>query len=96
MRELRGVVDEAQREYCRMNGDFRKREIENGPWGLTEEIEIDRSNGGFEHYAEQQLAAHQRTLQTIQKCHIDNIFTESKFLQAKSLEQLAKALIWAA
>ncbi|KAK9689601.1 hypothetical protein RND81_09G070700 [Saponaria officinalis] len=25
---------------------------------------------------EQQLAAHQRTLQTIQKCHIDSIFTE--------------------
>uniref|UniRef100_A0A1D1XJ55 Pattern formation protein EMB30 n=1 Tax=Anthurium amnicola TaxID=1678845 RepID=A0A1D1XJ55_9ARAE len=45
---------------------------------------------------EQQLAAHQRTLQTIQKCRIDNIFTESKFLQADSLLQLAKALIWAA
>ncbi|EXB65279.1 Pattern formation protein [Morus notabilis] len=45
---------------------------------------------------EQQLAAHQRTLQTIQKCHIDSIFTESKFLQADSLLQLAKALIWAA
>lgn len=45
---------------------------------------------------EQQLAAHQRTLQTIQKCHIDSIFTESKFLQADSLFQLARALIWAA
>ncbi|KAL6974258.1 hypothetical protein U1Q18_028439 [Sarracenia purpurea var. burkii] len=45
---------------------------------------------------EQQLAAHQRTLQTIQKCHIDSIFTESKFLQAASLLQLARALIWAA
>uniref|UniRef100_A0A2P2KJD3 SEC7 domain-containing protein n=2 Tax=Rhizophora mucronata TaxID=61149 RepID=A0A2P2KJD3_RHIMU len=45
---------------------------------------------------EQQLAAHQRTLQTIQKCHIDSIFTESKFLQAESLLQLARALIWAA
>ncbi|XP_047333224.1 ARF guanine-nucleotide exchange factor GNOM [Impatiens glandulifera] len=45
---------------------------------------------------EQQLAAHQRTLQTIQKCHIDGIFTESKFLQADSLLQLARALIWAA
>ncbi|XP_004307475.1 PREDICTED: ARF guanine-nucleotide exchange factor GNOM-like [Fragaria vesca subsp. vesca] len=45
---------------------------------------------------EQQLAAHQRTLQTIQKCHIDGIFTESKFLQAESLLQLARALIWAA
>lgn len=45
---------------------------------------------------EQQLAAHQRTLQTIQKCHIDSIFTESKFLLAESLLQLARALIWAA
>ncbi|XP_073142709.1 ARF guanine-nucleotide exchange factor GNOM [Henckelia pumila] len=45
---------------------------------------------------EQQLAAHQRTLQTIQKCHIDSIFTESKFLHADSLLQLARALIWAA
>ncbi|KAF5727849.1 ARF guanine-nucleotide exchange factor GNOM [Tripterygium wilfordii] len=45
---------------------------------------------------EQQLAAHQRTLQTIQKCHIDSIFTESKFLQAESLLQLARALIFAA
>ncbi|KAH6804976.1 sec7 domain-containing protein [Perilla frutescens var. frutescens] len=27
---------------------------------------------------EQQLAAHQRTLETIQKCHINSIFTESK------------------
>ncbi|KAF3774833.1 ARF guanine-nucleotide exchange factor GNOM [Nymphaea thermarum] len=45
---------------------------------------------------EQQLAAHQRTLQTIQTCHIDSIFTESKFLQADSLLQLARALIWAA
>lgn len=45
---------------------------------------------------EQQLAAHQRTLQTIQKCHVDSIFTESKFLQAESLLHLARALIWAA
>ncbi|PKA64977.1 ARF guanine-nucleotide exchange factor GNOM [Apostasia shenzhenica] len=45
---------------------------------------------------EQQLAAHQRTLQTIQKCHIDSIFTESKFLHADSLLHLARALIWAA
>lgn len=45
---------------------------------------------------EQQLAAHQRTVQTIQKCHIDSIFTESKFLLAEALLQLARALIWAA
>ncbi|KAM1470851.1 hypothetical protein ACFX1Q_041336 [Malus domestica] len=44
---------------------------------------------------EEELVAHQRTLQTIQKCHIDGIFSESKFLQAKSLLQLAQALIWA-
>ncbi|GAB2297173.1 hypothetical protein Dimus_031286 [Dionaea muscipula] len=45
---------------------------------------------------EQQLAAHQRTVQTIQTCRIDSIFTESKFLQAESLLYLARALIWAA
>ncbi|KAL6984709.1 hypothetical protein U1Q18_018091 [Sarracenia purpurea var. burkii] len=43
---------------------------------------------------EQELAAHQRTFLTIQKCQIDGIFTESKFLQADSLLQLARALIW--
>ncbi|CAK7323053.1 unnamed protein product [Dovyalis caffra] len=43
----------------------------------------------------EQLAAHQRTLQTIQECHVGSLFTESKFLQAESLLQLAKALIWA-
>ncbi|KNA10447.1 hypothetical protein SOVF_144260 [Spinacia oleracea] len=58
---------------------------------LSLETEEPRS-----HPTDQQLAAHQRTLQTIQKCHIDSIFTESKFLQAESLLQLARALIWAA
>ncbi|XP_017430266.1 ARF guanine-nucleotide exchange factor GNOM isoform X1 [Vigna angularis] len=42
--------------------------------------------------SEEQLAAQQCTLQTIQKCHIDSIFSESKFLQAESLLQLAKAI----
>ncbi|KAF5479489.1 hypothetical protein F2P56_000303 [Juglans regia] len=45
---------------------------------------------------EEQLAAQQHTRETIQKCHIDSIFTESKFLQAESLLQLVKALILAA
>ncbi|KMZ75985.1 SEC7-like guanine nucleotide exchange family protein [Zostera marina] len=45
---------------------------------------------------EQQLAAHQRTVQTIQKCSIDSIFTESKFLHTDSLLHLARALILAA
>ncbi|KAK4273663.1 hypothetical protein QN277_017009 [Acacia crassicarpa] len=45
---------------------------------------------------EEQLIAHQHSLETIQKCHIDSIFTESKFLQAESLLQLTKALISAA
>ncbi|KAL5717592.1 hypothetical protein ACHQM5_010574 [Ranunculus cassubicifolius] len=35
----------------------------------------------------------QHTLHTIQNCHIDNIFTESSFLHADSLLQLAQALI---
>ncbi|XP_058787530.1 ARF guanine-nucleotide exchange factor GNOM-like [Vicia villosa] len=42
---------------------------------------------------EEQLAAHQQAVQTIQKCHIDSIFTESKFLQAESLLQLVRSLI---
>ncbi|KAG6719678.1 hypothetical protein I3842_03G018600 [Carya illinoinensis] len=42
---------------------------------------------------EKQLVAQQHTRETIQKCHIDSIFTESKFLQAESLLQLVKALI---
>lgn len=45
---------------------------------------------------EHQLAAQQRTLRTIESCHIDQIFTDSKFLQAESLQQLARALVWAA
>eukprot|EP00249_Psilotum_nudum_P020568 c27761_g1_i1 orf=605-5020(+) len=45
---------------------------------------------------EQQRAAHERTLRTIEDCCIDNIFSESKFLQADSLLQLARGLIWAA
>ena len=42
--------------------------------------------------SEEQLAAQQCSLQTIQKCHIESIFTESKFLQAESLLHLVKAL----
>ncbi|PHU25414.1 hypothetical protein BC332_03746 [Capsicum chinense] len=45
---------------------------------------------------EQQLAARQQTLQTIQSCQIDSIFAESKFLQAESLLQLVRALVLAA
>ncbi|XP_004490870.1 ARF guanine-nucleotide exchange factor GNOM-like [Cicer arietinum] len=41
---------------------------------------------------EEQVAAQQCSLQTIQKCHIESIFSESKFLQAESLLHLAKAL----
>ncbi|CAK8538183.1 unnamed protein product [Lathyrus sativus] len=42
--------------------------------------------------SEEQVAAQQCSLQTIQKCRIESIFTESKFLQADSLLHLAKAL----
>ncbi|XP_019455801.1 PREDICTED: ARF guanine-nucleotide exchange factor GNOM-like isoform X1 [Lupinus angustifolius] len=43
--------------------------------------------------SEEELAAQQRALQTIQKCRVDSIFTESKFLQAESLLHLSRALI---
>ncbi|KAL8471632.1 hypothetical protein ACS0TY_029041 [Phlomoides rotata] len=46
--------------------------------------------------SEEQLAARQRTLHTIQNCRIDSIFAESKFLQAESLSQLVRALVVAA
>ncbi|KAK4741398.1 hypothetical protein SAY87_024986 [Trapa incisa] len=43
---------------------------------------------------EQQLAAREQARQIIEKCHIESIFMESKFLQAESLLQLAQALTW--
>ncbi|KAJ0099255.1 hypothetical protein Patl1_21868 [Pistacia atlantica] len=46
--------------------------------------------------SEEEIAAKQRTHEIIQNCHIDSIFTESKFLQAESLMELVKALILAA
>lgn len=46
--------------------------------------------------SEEQLAAHQNILQIIQSCHIDSIFTESKFLQAESLVHLSRAIVLAA
>ncbi|GMH07682.1 hypothetical protein Nepgr_009522 [Nepenthes gracilis] len=42
---------------------------------------------------DEELAAHQRTMETIQQCCISNIFTESKFLQADSLLQLVQAIM---
>ncbi|XP_059644350.1 ARF guanine-nucleotide exchange factor GNOM-like [Cornus florida] len=45
---------------------------------------------------EEQLVAHQSTVQMVQNCNINCIFTESKFLQAESLMQLSQALILAA
>ncbi|CAH9092529.1 unnamed protein product [Cuscuta epithymum] len=46
--------------------------------------------------SEEQIDARQRTLQMIQSCHVDNIFADSKFLQAESLLQLVQALVSAA
>ncbi|MED6196628.1 hypothetical protein PIB30_049272 [Stylosanthes scabra] len=43
----------------------------------------------------EQVAAQQSALQAIQKCHIDSIFSESKFLHAESLLQLSRAIITA-
>ncbi|KAL3526546.1 hypothetical protein ACH5RR_011202 [Cinchona calisaya] len=46
--------------------------------------------------SEEQVAARQRSLQTIQDSHVDSIFAESKFLLAESLSQLVQALLLAA
>ncbi|XP_022739319.1 ARF guanine-nucleotide exchange factor GNOM-like isoform X2 [Durio zibethinus] len=45
---------------------------------------------------DEQLAAQQSLREIVQKCHIHNIFMESKFLQAESLLQLVGAIIVAA
>ncbi|KAL4352052.1 hypothetical protein GQ457_06G042160 [Hibiscus cannabinus] len=45
---------------------------------------------------EEELAAQQHLREIVQECHIDNIFMESKFLQAESLLQLVNAIILAA
>jgi golgi-specific brefeldin A-resistance guanine nucleotide exchange factor 1 len=45
---------------------------------------------------EEQLAAQRNASETVKKCQIGIIFTESKFLQADSLSNLARALIQAA
>lgn len=58
---------------------------------LSFDVEEPRSQS-----TEEQLAAHEQALDIIRNCHIGNIFTESKFLQADSLLQLVRALILAA
>ncbi|XVE68186.1 hypothetical protein DITRI_Ditri09bG0048700 [Diplodiscus trichospermus] len=45
---------------------------------------------------EEQLAAQRHLREIVQKCRIDNIFMETKFLQAESLLQLVGAIILAA
>jgi brefeldin A-resistance guanine nucleotide exchange factor 1 len=45
---------------------------------------------------EEQLAAQRNASEAVKKCQIGTIFTESKFLQADSLSNLARALIQAA
>ncbi|CAN6311936.1 unnamed protein product [Urochloa humidicola] len=45
---------------------------------------------------EEQLAAQRNASETVKKCQIGTIFTESKFLQADSLSNLARTLIQAA
>ncbi|KAL6839360.1 hypothetical protein ACP4OV_030630 [Aristida adscensionis] len=45
---------------------------------------------------EEQLTAQRNASETVKKCQVGTIFTESKFLQADSLSNLARALIQAA
>ncbi|KAJ4959517.1 hypothetical protein NE237_026628 [Protea cynaroides] len=44
--------------------------------------------------SEEDVEARQHAHETIQKCQINGIFTESKFLQSSSLLHLVQALIW--
>lgn len=46
--------------------------------------------------SEEQVEARNRATETVKDCHIDSVFTESKFLQSESLSNLARALILAA
>eukprot|EP00898_Chlorokybus_atmophyticus_P000253 jgi/Chlat1/1228/Chrsp115S01684 len=56
---------------------------------------FDPSSSGRDGPTEAEVEALQRTVRCIEACRIDDIFSESKFLKAESLAQLAKALIWA-
>ncbi|XP_042487169.1 ARF guanine-nucleotide exchange factor GNOM-like [Macadamia integrifolia] len=44
--------------------------------------------------SDEEVEARQRAHETIKKCRINGIFTESKFLQSNSLLHLVQALIW--
>lgn len=43
--------------------------------------------------SEEQVEARNRAMETVKDCHIENVFTESKFLQSESLSSLARALM---
>ncbi|KAI7754916.1 hypothetical protein M8C21_027026 [Ambrosia artemisiifolia] len=45
--------------------------------------------------SEEQVEAQKRATETVKECHIDSVFTESKFLQSESLLHLSRALILA-
>ncbi|XP_071735086.1 ARF guanine-nucleotide exchange factor GNOM-like [Rutidosis leptorrhynchoides] len=45
--------------------------------------------------SQEQLEAHKHAVETVKSCHVNTIFTESKFLQSESLSNLARALILA-
>ncbi|KAI3722422.1 hypothetical protein L2E82_33460 [Cichorium intybus] len=46
--------------------------------------------------SQEHLEAHKRAIETVKSCHVNNIFTESKFLQSDSLTNLTRALILSA
>ncbi|KAE8792580.1 Pattern formation protein EMB30 [Hordeum vulgare] len=62
---------------------------------FTQLLYLDAEEQRFQP-TEEQLAAQRNASETIKKCQIGTIFTESKFLQADSLLNLARALIQAA
>lgn len=46
--------------------------------------------------SEEEVEARKRATETVKDCHIETVFTESKFLQSESLSSLSRALILAA
>ncbi|KAK9828895.1 hypothetical protein WJX72_002652 [[Myrmecia] bisecta] len=59
-------------------------------------ISIDGADSsGADQLPPRELDAMQRTVACVEACRIDEIFADSKFLRAESLEELVKAVMWA-
>lgn len=64
--------------------------------GFSSLLSLDTDLQPTEQLSEREIEAEQRTMRCIEACRIDEIFSDSKFLESESLMELCKALIWAA